>query len=856
MVGYSWVPITALFCYLFLFLTFLASKKKERVIRSFMGLMLIMILWVGGSFAMRIQLWPSVNFWHHVSVTGMILAPPGYYMFVMDFLEEKKNYGKHIWMLLHICVSVFNCLTCWFVPEPEVINHGASTQFLYHYSWHIYLLGLLMLPCLIHMALVAHRHCKGNRIAFQQLKPILIGILYLLVGHIASTLPFFMGFPLDIASGIVNVLFVFYALYKKRLFKITVLLSKTNYLLFSLALSCFIFYNVADPMQRFFMDTAGMDYTLSVVVIAAAFFANTLGLYSILTSVFHTIFTRNEQQHMQCISRLRDDVTRIFSVNDILQNMTDVILQTTHVERMSIFVRQQDGDYRVEFTTNPLDEKGFYLRSDHPLLSYFKQNNNYATLRDFARSTVYRSLWEAEKKLLTTLKVECFIPLFSEKDLVGIIALPERKDFQPYHDNDLALVQTIASTCATAVKDAAIYERAITEARRDKLTGLLNRKFFLELMDQEFERYKDTAISLCLFNVDDFKLYNQLYGSQEGDLALSRIAGLLCSAINETCHAARIGGKEFALLLPGYDIHSAKLLAENLAAEVMEINKRSGGQVTKTLTVSAGICAAPYMASSTKELFQNAETAVYTVKQSGKNAVQIYSSEIFRQKAQEDNAHRSGYGENANTIYALTAAINTRDHYTFQHSQNVAYYASELARAAGMGEDLLEIVKEAGMLHDIGKIGIREDILNKPGKLSPEEYEIMKGHVENAVNIIRYLPSLDYVIPAVLTHHERYDGKGYPRQLAGDEIPILGRILCIADSFDAMTSVRSYKTAVSVQTAIGILDKEAGKQFDPKLVRIFINLLENGSIEIRSQAAEKLQNPAEPKGNSDIVIAK
>ena len=856
MVGYSWVPITALFCYLFLFLTFLASKKKERVIRSFMGLMLIMILWVGGSFAMRIQLWPSVNFWHHVSVTGMILAPPGYYMFVMDFLEEKKNYGKHIWMLLHICVSVFNCLTCWFVPEPEVINHGASTQFLYHYSWHIYLLGLLMLPCLIHMALVAHRHCKGNRIAFQQLKPILIGILYLLVGHIASTLPFFMGFPLDIASGIVNVLFVFYALYKKRLFKMTVLLSKTNYLLFSLALSCFIFYNVADPMQRFFMDTAGMDYTLSVVVIAAAFFANTLGLYSILTSVFHTIFTRNEQQHMQCISRLRDDVTRIFSVNDILQNMTDVILQTTHVERMSIFVRQQDGDYRVEFTTNPLDEKGFYLRSDHPLLSYFKQNNNYATLRDFARSTVYRSLWEAEKKLLTTLKVECFIPLFSEKDLVGIIALPERKDFQPYHDNDLALVQTIASTCATAVKDAAIYERAITEARRDKLTGLLNRKFFLELMDQEFERYKDTAISLCLFNVDDFKLYNQLYGSQEGDLALSRIAGLLCSAINETCHAARIGGKEFALLLPGYDIHSAKLLAENLAAEVMEINKRSGGQVTKTLTVSAGICAAPYMASSTKELFQNAETAVYTVKQSGKNAVQIYSSEIFRQKAQEDNAHRSGYGENANTIYALTAAINTRDHYTFQHSQNVAYYASELARAAGMGEDLLEIVKEAGMLHDIGKIGIREDILNKPGKLSPEEYEIMKGHVENAVNIIRYLPSLDYVIPAVLTHHERYDGKGYPRQLAGDEIPILGRILCIADSFDAMTSVRSYKTAVSVQTAIGILDKEAGKQFDPKLVRIFINLLENGSIQIRSQAAEKLQNPAEPKGNSDIVIAK
>ena len=855
MIGYSWVPITALFCYLFLFLTFLAAKKKERVIRSFMGLMLIMILWVGGSFSMRMQLWPSVNFWHHVSVLGMILVPPGYYMFVMDFLEEKNARGKYLWMLLHIGIFVFNCLTCWFVPEPEVVNTGSSAQFLYHYSWHIYLLGLLMLPCLAQVTMVVRRHCKGNRIAFQQLKPILTGVLYLLVGHIISTLPIFMGFPLDIASGIANVFFVFYALYKKRLFKMTLLLSKPNYLLFALASSCFIFYYIATPIQQFFIGTVGLEYTLSVVFIAAAFFVTVLALYGILASVFNAIFIRNEQQHMQCINQLGDDVTHIFSVNDILQNMTDVILQTTHVERMAIFIRQADGDYRIEFTTNPLDEKGFYLRSDHPLVSYFKQSDKYATRRDFSRATVYRSMWETEKKLLISLKSECFIPLSCENELVGIIVLPERKDFQPYHDNDLALVQMIASICTTAIRDAVVYERAIAEARRDKLTGLLNRKFFLEFLDHVFEQYKDSSLSLCLLNVDDFKLYNQLYGSQEGDLALSRIAGLLRSVINENSHAARIGGKEFALLLPGYDIHSAKLLAENLAAEVMEINKRSGGQVTKTLTVSVGICAAPYMASSAKELFQNAETAVYTVKQSGKNAVQIYSSELFRQELQDVNTHRSGYGENANTIYALTAAINTRDHYTFQHSQNVAYYASELARAAGIDDDLLEIVTEAALLHDIGKIGVREDILNKPGKLTPEEYEIMKGHVENAVNIIRYLPSLGYVIPAVQSHHERYDGRGYPRQLAGDEIPILGRILCIADSFDAMTSVRSYKSAASVQTAIAILDAEAGKQFDPKLVRIFIDLLEKGNIEIRNQIAAETQDATATDSDSDNVQA-
>lgn len=856
MIGFSWVPITALFCYLFLFLTFLAAKKTERVIRVFMGLMLIMIFWVGGSFAMRMQLWPSVNFWHHVSVLGMILVPPAYFVFVLDFLEDKNSHEKCFWILVHLVVAVINMITCWFIPEPEVVQTGSSVQFLYHYDWHIYVLAVVMLPCLTQMAMTVNRHCKGNRIAFQQLKPILYGIAILVVGHIAATLPSFVGFPVDILSGMINVLFVFIALYKKRLFKMTLLLSKPNYLLFSLAFCCIVFYRIATPFQQFLMAVVGLEHSLSVIVIAAALFLSVLLVYGVVALVLNAVFVRNEQIQQSRITKLGDDVAHSFSVNDILQSMTDVVLQTTHVERMIVFIRQADGDYRIEYTTNLLDEKGYYLRGDHPLVTYLKKNDRYITLQEFTRTTIYRSLWEKEKRLLAALKSDCFVPLCSENMLVGIIVLPEKKDRTPYHEADLGVIQSVAGICAAAVREATVYERAITEARKDKLTGLINRKFFLELLDKEFERYKDTALSLCLLNVDDFKLYNQLYGTQEGDIALSRIAGVLRSALNETCHAARIGGKEFALLLPGYDIYSAKLLTENLVSEIMEINTRGGGQVTKVLTVSAGICAAPYMASSAKELFQNAETAVYTVKRSGKNAVQIYSSDIFHQEDRANNAYRSGYGENASTIYALTAAIDTRDHYTFQHSQNVAYYALELARAAGMGSDLLEIVKEAGLLHDIGKIGIREDILNKPGKLTHEEVETMKGHVENAVNIIRYLPSLDYVIPAVLSHHERYDGKGYPRQLTGDEIPILGRILCIADSFDAMTSVRAYKAALSVKAALSILQSEAGKQFDPKLTAIFIDLVESGKIEIRSQAAEGEQFSMVLPGDQTIVLEK
>ena len=180
----------------------------------------------------------------------------------------------------------------------------------------------------------------------------------------------------------------------------------------------------------------------------------------------------------------------------------------------------------------------------------------------------------------------------------------------------------------------------------------------------------------------------------------------------------------------------------------------------------------------------------------------------------------------------MTAAIDAKDHYTFSHSTNVAYYATALATTLGMNEDMVEIIRQAALLHDVGKIGIPEYILNKAERLTDEEYETIKGHVEASIDIIRHLPSLDYVIPAVIGHHERYDGKGYPRRIAGEDIPLTARILCVADSFDAMTSKRCYKKAFSLNVAREKLLQDAGKQFDPNLVVKFVECLDNGTISL------------------------
>ena len=163
---------------------------------------------------------------------------------------------------------------------------------------------------------------------------------------------------------------------------------------------------------------------------------------------------------------------------------------------------------------------------------------------------------------------------------------------------------------------------------------------------------------------------------------------------------------------------------------------------------------------------------------------------------------------------------------------NVSKYAVILARDLGMSENDIELVRDAGMLHDIGKISIPERILQKTSELTPEEYEIMKTHVENSTKMIRYLPHMDYVIPAVLGHHERYDGTGYPRGLAGEDIPYMARILTIADCFDAMTARRPYKNPLSVSYAVSELKKNSGTQFDPELVDVFIRLINEGKITV------------------------
>lgn len=177
------------------------------------------------------------------------------------------------------------------------------------------------------------------------------------------------------------------------------------------------------------------------------------------------------------------------------------------------------------------------------------------------------------------------------------------------------------------------------------------------------------------------------------------------------------------------------------------------------------------------------------------------------------------------TIYAFAEAIGARDGYTMGHSEKVAEYARLIAEKMELDEKTVDMAYLCGIVHDVGKIGIPEAVLNKKGPLNREEYELIMGHSRMGANILSHISWLEEIVPVIEAHHERYNGSGYPTGLRGDQIPLLGRILAVADSFDAMTTDRSYRKAYSLERAIEELKNNAGSQFDPLVVEIFIKML-------------------------------
>ncbi|OGJ89276.1 MAG: hypothetical protein A2268_10340 [Candidatus Raymondbacteria bacterium RifOxyA12_full_50_37] len=372
----------------------------------------------------------------------------------------------------------------------------------------------------------------------------------------------------------------------------------------------------------------------------------------------------------------------------------------------------------------------------------------------------------------------------------------------------------------------------------DGLTKLYNHRFLQERFDFEFKRAKRYSglLSCLIIDLDHFKQVNDTYGHQFGDLVLCEIAEILKRKSREVDICGRYGGEEF-MILTNLSLQDATIFAERIHGAV-EKNVFSNGTHSIHITISVGIADYRNDITTKQQLIERADTALYQAKHEGRNTVRIWKEQeqveesVLDQYGIDDlkskflelsNRMRTTYVESTN---ALVRAIDAKDHYTKEHSQNVAKYSVLLAKALNMPEKEVDVVKNAALLHDVGKIGIGQEILIKETGLTAKEFEIMKKHPLIGANILKDVKFLEKEIPIVLHHHERFDGKGYPHGLNGNEIPYGARILAIADSFDAMTTDRSYRKKMSQTQALDEIRRCGGTQFHKDMADVFIDLIE------------------------------
>jgi two-component system cell cycle response regulator len=381
------------------------------------------------------------------------------------------------------------------------------------------------------------------------------------------------------------------------------------------------------------------------------------------------------------------------------------------------------------------------------------------------------------------------------------------------------LLRMVLSLDASHRALARLQERVET----DPLTGVLNHRALHErLADELLRTAPDESLALLAIDIDHFKMLNDTYGHSMGDDALRTVADALRAALRPGDVLGRMGGDEFMLVLP----RTAESGAEQVAARL----RGAVAAARDDLTVSIGVSLYPNHTVDQTTLMRFADGAMYWSKRDGRDRCSLFTaarSDALSAVEEIDFVRRDSL---LRTVYSLAAAVDAKDGYTSSHSRRVATYAGVLGGALGLDEEALNLLRTAGILHDVGKIGIPESILFKPAPLESDEYRAMQRHSTLGAEIIRGA-GLPDVAKWVLYLHERYDGCGYPAGLSGQDIPLESRLLAVVDGFEALTSPRVYRPEVtSAADAIRELERCAGTQFDPAVVAAFARLVEDGTI--------------------------
>ena len=808
------IPLLAVILYGVLFLVVGFSKSTTQIPerRIFREYLLTMLLWSLGAFVVLLGN-GGIVFEFRLMLVPALGSMVALFRFAQTVLGRRWRWA--VWVYLYAAAAMtITLFTNWVIVSASVqagvLSYVFAPQFVFFVGpgYGLYIFSLIQL-------MLGYRTSEDLN-QRNRLRYLIIGAVVVIVATLSNFTP--LGrYPIDIAGNGINALLIAYAILRHNLLDIRIVLRKS--LLYSIPTVIIGtgYFLVISLTSRLFDLYSGLGiFVLSLIVaILAALVAQPLRDKA--QFLIDRLFFREKFDSGLMIQRLSGKVASILDLDIITNLILEEITSILHIQKAAFFLKRAEEEEFILTAQRGIKSNAMIrLSKNNPIGQWFSNHDRLLTRHDIGVVPQFKALWGRERQELEMIDAELFIPLKVKGELVGIFAVGEKRSEEGFSQDDQLTLTTLANQTAVTIENARLF--AAEQHRREELSSLYEMARILVISDD---------VKTVLNNITQYAIQT-IHATFARILTMEKEGEFLCRAaspIREMGNDLGYGKIEPSSIKKYYQraISSGKAFVLDWDDSFNENDRH-----ILFLDTAKSLCISPLLVGDELVgLLVLGETRSVNREPFGPEKLKLVKaiSDQAASALRRANFHERLEQSFVQIVVALAKAMDARDTYTQDHSQRMAAITDALCRRLGIDDEQIQTIHSAAALHDIGKIGVPDEILRKPGPLTNQEWDLMKRHPQIGADIIGPVTELSLVAPIIIAHHEKFDGSGYPYGLKGNQIPLGARILSVVDAYIAMLDERVYRNALSQKEAIAELVKYSGSQFDPAVVDEFLKLV-------------------------------